>query len=142
MPNCGDFRQTLLLSVIFRHPVSPGTISNSSSRTPETPTLPNQAKVTLRGSIRLGKDRRGLSEMIPDPMPPEVKHCKERGRLCKNSQSKIYQKHSGRRLFLHWRVEPLKNFLEYLFPANSHCSLPHHTLEVRITALVQIIHQQ
>ena len=37
----------------------------------------------------------------------------------KNSQSKIYKKHSGRRLLLRWRVEPLKKFLEYLFPAKS-----------------------
>ena len=32
---------------------------------------------------------------------------------------KIYQKHSGRRLLLRQRVEPLKKFLEYLFPAKS-----------------------
>ena len=35
-----------MLSVIFRHPVSPRAVSNSFSRSPETPTLPNQAKVT------------------------------------------------------------------------------------------------
>ena len=36
--------------------------------------------------------------------------------LCKNSQSKIYEKHSGRSLLLRRRVEPLKKFIEYLFP--------------------------
>ena len=33
---------------------------------------------------------------------------KKGGTYSVNSQSKIYQKYSGRRLFLHWRVEPLK----------------------------------
>ena len=36
--------------------------------------------------------------------------------LCENSQSKIYQKHSGRRLLLRRRVEPLKNSLSIYFP--------------------------
>ena len=35
-------------------------------------------KSPLRGSALLGKDRRGLSEMIPDPTPPEVKYYKEK----------------------------------------------------------------
>ena len=31
-----------------------------------------------RGSALQGKDGRGLSEMTPDPTPPEVKHYKEK----------------------------------------------------------------
>ena len=49
-----------MLSVIFRHPVSPGTISNSSSRTPETPTLPNQAKVTPPREHPSGKGQKRI----------------------------------------------------------------------------------
>ena len=46
--------------MIFRHPVSPGTISNSSSRTPETPTLPNQAKVTPPREHPSGKGQKRI----------------------------------------------------------------------------------
>ena len=61
--------------------------------------------------------------------------------LCKFLIWKYY-KHSGRRLLLRRRVEPLKKSRVFNFHSNFHYSLPYHTLEVRITALVQILHQQ
>ena len=49
-----------MLSVIFRHPVSPRAVSNSFSRSPETPILPNQAKVTPPREHPSGKGQKRI----------------------------------------------------------------------------------
>ena len=49
-----------MLSVIFRHPVSPRAVSKSFSRSPETPTLPNQAKATPPRERPSGKGQKRI----------------------------------------------------------------------------------
>ena len=49
-----------LLSVIFRHPMGPRVVSYSFSRSPETPTLPNQAKVTPSRERPSGKGQKRI----------------------------------------------------------------------------------
>ena len=49
-----------MLSVIFRHLVSPRAVSNSFSRSPETLTLPNQAKVTPPWERPSGKGQKRI----------------------------------------------------------------------------------
>ena len=49
-----------MLSLIFRHPMSPRAVSDSFSRSPETPTLPNQAKVTPSRERPSGKGQKGI----------------------------------------------------------------------------------
>ena len=46
--------------MIFRHLVSPRAVSNSFSRSPETPTLPNQAKVTPPWERPSGKGQKRI----------------------------------------------------------------------------------
>ena len=59
----GNYCLLSLLSVIFRHPVSPRAVSSSFLRSPETPILPNQAKVTPPREHPLGK---GQQKIIGD----------------------------------------------------------------------------
>ena len=62
----------LLLSVIFRQPMYPGTISGTLSRKPKPPTPPNQAKSPHHENSPQDKDGQGLSEMILDPIAPKI----------------------------------------------------------------------
>ena len=66
------------MSVIFRRPMSPRAVSYSFSRSPEPPTLPNQAKVTTPWERPSGKGHKRIIRDDPRSYTPGGKTLQEK----------------------------------------------------------------